>query len=107
VGAVGEIEGDGGFVADFQPFEVDDAHEIIAALPDLALVEVSWMGRHLSCFLLQERWQRERYFFLPATCLAVTAALFLAATLVFLAFFWPDFFWFAFGDLSPMVFIFL
>ena len=48
----------------------------------------------------------ERYFFLPAACLVATAALFFAAALEVLAFFWPDFFWFAFGDLSPMVFAF-
>jgi hypothetical protein len=39
MGAVGEMEGGGGLVADFQAFEMDDAHEIIAALPDLALLK--------------------------------------------------------------------
>src|SRR5580704_17636843 len=39
MGAVGEMEGGGRLVADFQPFEVDDAHKIIAALPDLALLK--------------------------------------------------------------------
>lgn len=37
--AVGELEGAGGLVADFQPLQVDNAHEFIAALPDLALLK--------------------------------------------------------------------
>lgn len=47
------------------------------------------------------------YFFLPADSLAATAADFFAASLSDLDCFWPDFFWFAFGDLSPMMFCFL
>src|SRR5258707_15761767 len=46
------------------------------------------------------------YFFLPADCLAATEALFLALALLAADCFWPDFFWFAFGDLSPIVFVF-
>jgi hypothetical protein len=40
------------------------------------------------------------YFFLPA-------AFFLATALLPVDFFWPDFFWLAFGDLSPIMFDFL
>ena len=47
------------------------------------------------------------YFFLPADCLAATAALFLALALLAADCFWPDFFWFAFGDLSPIMVIFV
>jgi hypothetical protein len=39
VRAVSELKGGRGFVADFQPFQVDDAHKFIAALPDLALLK--------------------------------------------------------------------
>ena len=42
------------------------------------------------------------YFFLPAACLAATAALAFALAALALPFFWVDFFWFDFGDLSPM-----
>jgi|GEM_PF-4972709 len=44
------------------------------------------------------------YFFLPAEDLAATAALFFWLALLVLAFFWPDFFCVAFGDLSPITF---
>jgi hypothetical protein len=37
--------------------------------------------------------------------LAATAAFFFALSLLALASFWPDFFWLAFGDLSPITFI--
>ena len=47
------------------------------------------------------------YFFLAAEDLAATAALFLALALLVLVCFWPDFFWVAFGDLSPITFIFI
>jgi len=47
------------------------------------------------------------YFFLPAACLLATAAFFLATALLTADFFWPDFFWLAFGDLSPIMFDFL
>ena len=53
--AVGELEVRGGFVADFEPFEVDDADEFLAALPDLALLKFHGREIHLSCFLIQER----------------------------------------------------
>jgi hypothetical protein len=54
MGAVFEIEGGGGLVADFQPFQVDDAHEIIAALPDLALLKFH-PGKGVSfVFLIQD-----------------------------------------------------
>ncbi len=45
------------------------------------------------------------YFFLPAADLAAAAAFFLALALLACALFWPDFFWLAFGDLSPITFI--
>ena len=47
------------------------------------------------------------YFFLPAADLAATAAPFFWLALLTAAFFWPDFFWLAFGDLSPIFFFFL
>lgn len=49
----------------------------------------------------------ERYFFFPPACLAAAACFFLCSALVALACFCVDFFWFDFGDLSPMVFNFL
>ena len=61
-----------------------------------------------SCISLDFHFKRDGgaggYFFLPAACFAAVAACFLAAAALVLAFFWPDFFWFAFGDLSPMMF---
>lgn len=55
---------------------------------------------------IQERQQTSGgYFFLAAEDLAATAALFFWLALLVLASFWPDFFWFAFGDLSPITFI--
>ena len=47
------------------------------------------------------------HFFLPTACFATRAADFCAAALLDLDCFWLDFFWFAFGDLSPMMFCFL
>ena len=35
--AVGKPKVGGRFIADFEPFEVDDAHELFIALPNLAL----------------------------------------------------------------------
>ena len=46
--AVSELEIGGGFVADFEPFEVDDADEFLAALPDLALLKFHEVTVHLS-----------------------------------------------------------
>lgn len=37
--AAGEVLAGGGFVADFEPFKLDDAHVLIAAFPDLALLQ--------------------------------------------------------------------
>jgi len=42
------------------------------------------------------------YFFLPAEDLAAMAAFFCWLALLALDCFWPDFFWLAFGDLSPI-----
>jgi hypothetical protein len=53
VRAVGELEGGGGFVADFEPCEVDDAHEFSAALPDLALLK--FHGGKTSLLILTSR----------------------------------------------------
>lgn len=47
------------------------------------------------------------YFFLPAACLAVTAAFAFAVAVLVLLCFCVDFFWLAFGDLSPMIDCFL
>ena len=44
------------------------------------------------------------YFFLEAACLAATASLFFCAAVSNLDCFWVDFFWFDFGDLSPIIF---
>jgi hypothetical protein len=46
------------------------------------------------------------YFFLPAACLAATTAFAFALAALLLLCFCVDFFWFAFGDLSPMMFAF-
>ena len=58
-------------------------------------------------FSFQEK--RERgdgyFFFLLTACLAATAAFFFEAVELALDCFWPDFFWLAFGDLSPMMFL--
>ena len=50
-----------------------------------------------------ERPVRGGYFFLPAADLAAAAAFLEASALLALDCFCEDFFWFAFGDLSPMV----
>ena len=50
-----------------------------------------------------ERPVRGGYFFLAAADLAATAAFLEASALLALDCFCEDFFWFAFGDLSPMV----
>jgi len=46
---------------------------------------------------------KQDYFFLPTAVLAAAAAFFDASALLTLVCFCVDFFWFAFGDLSPMV----
>lgn len=56
-------------------------------------------------FYLKRDGRTEGYFFLPAACLAATAAFFFVAAVVVLACFWLDFFWLAFGDLSPIMFL--
>ena len=43
------------------------------------------------------------YFFLMSVCLANAACFFASAALLALACFCVDFFWFDFGDLSPMI----
>lgn len=78
-----------GLVSDLDPFEPDDTDEFIAALPDLALAKFE---RHAVLrrgeTRLSRRWHQERrvgtadYFFLPATCLATTAAFFFATALL-------------------------
>lgn len=45
--AAAELEVCGGLVADFKPFEVDDADKFIAALPDLALLKFHGVIVHL------------------------------------------------------------
>lgn len=37
-----ELEVRGGFVSDFEPFEVNDADVFNAAFPDLALLKLHW-----------------------------------------------------------------
>lgn len=94
-------------VSHSQSFQVNDANVFVAMFPDLALLEFQW---HLEFGKLSLRNNPERqsnYFFLPAACLLATTAFFLAATFLAWEFFWPDFFWFALGDLSPMMFTFL
>jgi hypothetical protein len=54
---VGELEIGSGFVADFEPFKLNDAYVGAAAFPNLALFKFH---------------ARASYFFLPATCLAAT-----------------------------------
>ena len=46
------------------------------------------------------------YLSLPAACLAAAACFFFCSALVALACFCEDFFWFDFGDLSPITLIF-
>jgi hypothetical protein len=94
-------------ISHFQPLEMNDADEFIAMFPDLALSEFQ---RHAIWGVVSPDWNPERrsnYFFLPAACLLATAAFLLAAVLLAFDCFWPDFFWFALGDLSPMMFNFL
>jgi hypothetical protein len=43
--AIGELEIDGGFVADFQALQFGDAHVLLAALPDLALLKFHRRGK--------------------------------------------------------------
>ena len=43
------------------------------------------------------------YRFLMAACLAVSACFFFWLALLAIACFWEDFFWFDFGDLSPII----
>ncbi len=47
------------------------------------------------------------YFFLTTVCLAAAACFFLSSALLAMTCFCVDFFWFDFGDLSPMIFGFL
>lgn len=63
----------------------------------------------LSGILHRERQQLTAgYFFLAGACLAAAAAcFFLRSALVALTSFWLVFFWFDFGDLSPMIIDFL
>jgi len=52
--AVGELEIGRGFVADFEPFKLNDADVFVAAFPDLALLK--FHGRESSSLLIfQER----------------------------------------------------
>ena len=51
---VGEIKIGGGFVADFQPLQVDNTHEFSAALPDLALSKFHQRAMSLSRFSVAE-----------------------------------------------------
>ena len=46
------------------------------------------------------------YFFLGAADLAAKASFFFWSALLTWTFFWVVFFWLAFGDLSPMCFVF-
>jgi hypothetical protein len=47
------------------------------------------------------------YLLLPADCLAATASFFFWSALLALACFCENFFWFDFGDLSPITLFFL
>lgn len=58
-------------------------------------------------FRLYDDERKAVYFFLPAACLAATAAFVFAEATLLLLCFCVDFFWFAFGDLSPIMFCFL
>jgi hypothetical protein len=94
------------FISDLEAFKVHDADIFVAVFPDLSLLEFQRHGIleiRLSGFHLRRDGRGRSYFFLPAACLPSTAAFFFAAALVTLDCFWPDFFWFAFGDLSPMM----
>ncbi len=62
----------------------------------------------LPIFRPEETARQLAYFFLPAgCCLAAAACFFFWSALLTLTCFWEDFFWVAFGDLSPMMFCFL
>jgi hypothetical protein len=96
-------------ITHFQAFQVDDADIFAAVFPDLSLLKFERHGilRSVSPILIfGETAEGRSYFFLPAACLLNTAAFFLAVEALALDCFWPDFFWFDFGDLSPMMFIF-
>src|SRR5207237_299317 len=56
---------------------------------------------------IRERQQTSGGYFFLTEDLAAAAALFFWLALLAAAFFWPDFFWLAFGDLSPITFLFL
>jgi hypothetical protein len=108
-----------GFVFHFEPFEADDADVFPTLFPDLALAQIHGMNirtghGHWRAGLLQgnlsllifasgETASNGGYLFLAAADFAATAALFLALALLALDCFWPDFFWLAFGDLSPII----
>ena len=49
--AVGELEIRPGFVADFKPFEPDNADVFVAAFPDLTLLKFHRRDINLSCLL--------------------------------------------------------
>jgi hypothetical protein len=53
------------------------------------------------------RAQPADYFFLPADCFDATALFFFWSALLALDFFCVVFFWFDFGDLSPIIMLFL
>src|ERR1035438_10269707 len=101
--AVGEPKIGGGLVTDLEPLEVDDADVLFATFPDLALLQFhGWESISLDLHFKRDG-GAAGYFFLPAACLLATTAFFFAARPSLLLCFWPDFFWFAFGDLSPMM----
>lgn len=52
------------------------------------------------------QWARAAYFFFVLACLVATACFFCCSALLALDCFCEDFFWFDFGDLSPMCFAF-
>ena len=53
--AVGKLEIRRGFVADFEPFELNNADVFVAAFPDLALLKFHRWKIHLFCYLIQAR----------------------------------------------------
>jgi len=98
-----------GFVFHLEPFEAHDADVFRALFPDLALAKFHggavWVNLPLLILVSRET-ARDGGYFLPPAFLSATACFFFSSALLVLACFWFDFFWFDFGDLSPIIFVF-
>jgi hypothetical protein len=99
-----------GFVFHFQALEMNDLKVDFAFIPNLALLQFHGergggrKSRWLDTLFPQSGKRAKDQRFLRAACLAAMACFFFCSALLATACFWDAFFWFDFGDLSPMIF---